>query len=94
MKQGFVRLLMILARQSEKSHIQAVFTRLLLRYEKAVLPATGLNWLIAGGLVYTLGVVFYILDHTKYFIHSHGIWHFFVLGGSICHFIFVIGYLR
>jgi hemolysin III len=61
---------------------------------KAVLPVTGLYWLIAGGLVYTLGVVFYILDHTKYFIHSHGIWHFFVLVGSICHFIFVIGYVR
>jgi hemolysin III len=61
---------------------------------KAVLPATGLYWLIAGGLAYTLGVIFYILDHTKYFIHSHGIWHFFVLVGSICHFIFVIGYLQ
>jgi len=61
---------------------------------KAALPVTGLNWLIAGGLVYTLGVIFYILDHTKYFIHSHGIWHFFVLIGSICHFIFVIGYVR
>ena len=61
---------------------------------KAVLPVTGLYWLIAGGLVYTLGVFFYILDHTKYFIHSHGIWHFFVLVGSICHFIFVIGYLQ
>jgi hemolysin III len=61
---------------------------------KAVLPVTGLYWLIAGGLVYTLGVVFYILDHTKYFTHSHGIWHFFVLVGSICHFIFVIGYVR
>jgi hemolysin III len=61
---------------------------------KAVLPATGLYWLIAGGLVYTLGVIFYVLDHTKYFIHSHGIWHFFVLVGSICHFIFVIGYVR
>jgi len=61
---------------------------------KAVLPVTGLYWLIAGGLVYTLGVIFYVLDHTKYFIHSHGIWHFFVLVGSICHFIFVIGYLQ
>lgn len=61
---------------------------------KAALPTTGLYWLIAGGLVYTLGVIFYILDHTKYFIHSHGIWHFFVLAGSICHFIFIIGYVR
>ncbi len=61
---------------------------------RAELSDAGLYWLTAGGLVYTLGVVFYILDHTRYFIHSHGIWHFFVLVGSICHFIFVIGYVR
>jgi len=61
---------------------------------KAELSDTGLYWLAAGGLVYTLGVFFYILDHTKYMIHSHGIWHFFVLVGSICHFIFVIGYVH
>lgn len=43
-----------------------------------------LNWLIAGGVFYTLGCIFYALDKYKY---MHPIWHFFVLGGSVCHFI-------
>jgi hemolysin III len=50
---------------------------------KAALPATGLHLLIAGGLVYTLGVVFYLNKRLPY---SHAIWHLFVLGGSACHF--------
>ncbi len=45
-----------------------------------------LNWLIAGGVFYTVGCIFYALDKYKY---MHPIWHFFVLGGSICHFISV-----
>lgn len=43
-----------------------------------------LYWLIAGGVFYTVGCIFYALDKHKY---MHPIWHFFVLGGSICHFI-------
>jgi hemolysin III len=61
---------------------------------KAELSEPGLFWLITGGVVYTTGVLFYILDEIKYLNHAHGIWHFFVLVGSICHFIFVIGYVR
>lgn len=45
-----------------------------------------LYWLIAGGLFYTLGTIFFFLDKYKY---MHPIWHLFVLGGSICHFISV-----
>jgi len=61
---------------------------------KAALPAAGLQWLIWGGLAYTSGVVFYILDKAKLLTHAHGIWHFFVLAGSICHFISIIAYVR
>ncbi|MCD8264366.1 MAG: hemolysin III family protein [Tannerellaceae bacterium] len=43
-----------------------------------------LYWLVAGGLFYTVGSIFFSLDKYKY---MHPIWHFFVLGGSICHFI-------
>lgn len=46
-----------------------------------------LYWLIAGGLCYTAGSVFFFLD-TKY-KYMHPIWHLFVLGGGICHFISV-----
>jgi hemolysin III len=61
---------------------------------KAVLPEAGLWWLTAGGLAYTGGVVFYVLDLMNRLTHAHGIWHFFVLTGSACHFVSVIGYLR
>jgi hemolysin III len=61
---------------------------------KAVLPEIGLLWLTVGGLAYTTGVVFYILDKMDKLTHAHGIWHFFVLAGSISHFISIIGYVR
>jgi hemolysin III len=61
---------------------------------KVALPDTGLLWLTLGGLAYTVGVVFYILDKMNKLSHAHGIWHFFVLAGTICHFISIIGYVR
>lgn len=50
-------------------------------------PAVALAWLVAGGLTYTIGTVFY---HNKRIPYSHAIWHLFVLGGSTCHFIAVL----
>jgi hemolysin III len=61
---------------------------------QAALPVAGLWWLTAGGLAYTGGVVFYVLDLMNRLTHAHGIWHFFVLAGSGCHFVSVIGYVR
>lgn len=43
-----------------------------------------LYWLIAGGLFYTMGCVFFFLDKYKY---MHPLWHLFVLGGTACHFL-------
>lgn len=57
----------------------------------AALPFAGLIWLVAGGIVYTLGTIFYGLDTRL--LHAHGIWHLFVLGGSACHFIAVYFYV-
>lgn len=51
------------------------------------LAAGGLWLLIAGGLAYTGGIVFYLVKKVPYF---HSIWHLFVLGGSICHILSVI----
>lgn len=48
------------------------------------LSATGFAWLLAGGIVYTAGVVFYVLDHWLPWCHE--IWHLFVIGGSACHY--------
>jgi hemolysin III len=50
----------------------------------------GLVLLIAGGLAYTAGIVFYIIKGVKYF---HSIWHLFVLGASICHILSVLIYV-
>ena len=57
----------------------------------AALGSAGFAWLVAGGVVYTLGIVFYALD-TKV-RHFHGIWHLFVLGGSLMHFIAIAAYV-
>lgn len=55
------------------------------------LPAAGMAWLVAGGLMYTGGVVFYALD--KKVRHFHGVWHLFVMAGSACHFISILYYV-
>ena len=54
----------------------------------AAVPVAGLGWLVAGGLLYTGGVAFYAW-RARY---SHTVWHLFVLGGSACHFVAVLGY--
>jgi hemolysin III len=55
------------------------------------LPEAGMTWLVAGGLLYTIGIVFYALD--KKIAHSHGIWHLFVLAGSISHYFTILLYV-
>ena len=49
-------------------------------------PPAGLIWLLVGGIVYTVGVLFYALRQLAY---SHAVWHLFVIGGSVCHFFAV-----
>lgn len=56
--------------------------------------SAGMGWLVVGGLAYTGGIIFYVLDHHRKLIHAHGIWHLFVLLGSISHFISIIGYVE
>lgn len=55
------------------------------------MPVPGLVWLVVGGLVYSLGIYFYV--HGERRRHFHGIWHLFVLGGSFCHFICMLLYV-
>jgi len=56
----------------------------------ALAPA-GIAWLLAGGIIYSLGTLFYGLDYRMR--HAHGIWHLFVMGGSVCHYISVLLYV-
>ena len=61
---------------------------------QAAIPTAGVIWLTMGGIAYTVGIVFYVLDSLKKLRHAHGIWHLFVLSGSICHFISIVTYVR
>ncbi len=51
---------------------------------------TGFVMLAAGGLCYTLGVIFFVWEKMRF---NHAIWHLFVMGGSACHVIAVVGYV-
>ena len=54
----------------------------------ALLGPTGFAWLATGGVLYTVGIIFFALDHRLR--HAHGIWHLFVIGGSLLHFIAIM----
>jgi len=54
------------------------------------IPLSGIAWLVAGGLFYTVGVIFFAANRIPY---NHAIWHVFVLAGSICHYIAVMLYV-
>lgn len=58
---------------------------------RAALGSDGFAWLAAGGLIYTAGIVFYVLDARLR--HAHGIWHLFVIGGSAVHYFTVVTYV-
>ena len=51
------------------------------------MPLEGLFWLLAGGIAYTVGVVFYAAKRVRY---CHFVWHLFVVAGTVCHFIAVL----
>lgn len=55
-----------------------------------LVPLGALAWIAAGGLTYTAGVFFFT---AKRIPHHHAIWHLFVLGGSICHYVAVLLYV-
>jgi hemolysin III len=55
------------------------------------LPAPGIAWLAAGGIVYTAGIVFFAL--SKHVVHTHGLWHLCVIAGSACHYVAVLRYV-
>lgn len=62
------------------------------------LPAAAFNWLLAGGIIYTIGGVIYALKlpifNSKHrYFGSHEIFHLFVMAGSICHFIMMFNYV-
>ncbi|WP_313026289.1 PAQR family membrane homeostasis protein TrhA [Pseudomonas lopnurensis] len=57
----------------------------------AALGGAGFAWLLAGGICYTVGILFFVFDDR--FRHWHGIWHLFVMVGSLLHFIAILFYV-
>lgn len=55
-----------------------------------LVPTAGLLWILAGGLAYTVGVLFYVFDARLKF--GHTIWHLFVIAGTTCHYFAVYWY--
>jgi hemolysin III len=56
-----------------------------------VLPAPGFWLLVAGGLSYTIGIIFYAIDSRVHF--SHFVWHLFVMAGSLLHYLMIVMYV-
>ncbi len=55
----------------------------------SAVPLWTIVWLVAGGVAYTAGVIFFVREHVRY---NHFIWHLFVLGGTACHYMAVFTY--
>ncbi len=55
------------------------------------LPAVGVQWLLTGGIFYTVGVVFFALSH--WYAWAHAVWHLFVLAGSVSHYFTILLYV-
>jgi hemolysin III len=53
------------------------------------LPAAGIAWIVAGGALYTAGIPFFAATRVRY---AHFVWHLFVLGGTVCHYVAVLRY--
>lgn len=56
----------------------------------AAVPVGAMAWLIGGGVFYVAGIAFYANDHRRLF---HSVWHLFVMGGSVCHFLAVLWHM-
>jgi hemolysin III len=59
---------------------------------RKAMPGWGLGLLLAGGVAYTVGVVFYLMDEKK-MPWAHGVWHLFVLTGSAIHYLTMMLYI-
>jgi len=54
---------------------------------RQALPPEAIRWLIAGGIVYTAGIAFFAM--SKRVPYTHGVWHLFAIGGSVCHYVLI-----
>jgi hemolysin III len=60
------------------------------------LPSGAIGWLIAGGVAYSIGAIILAIDRPHLWpgkFSAHDLWHLFVLGGSICHFVMMARFI-
>lgn len=63
---------------------------------RTALPEAALGWLLAGGIVYTVGTVIFALQRPRLYpgvFSSHELWHCFVLAGSACHYVLMVRFI-
>jgi len=60
---------------------------------KERLSSTGMQLLVGGGLLYTLGVPFFVKNRQTFKVPDHTIWHMFVLAGAAAHYFFILGHI-
>jgi hemolysin III len=63
---------------------------------QAALSPVGLKWLVAGGVIYSVGTIIFALDKPHLWpgrFSAHDLWHLFVMGGSACHFVVMARYV-
>jgi hemolysin III len=63
---------------------------------RAALPGAAIGWLVAGGVAYSIGAVILATDRPHLWpgkFSAHDLWHLFVLGGSICHFVMMARFI-
>ena len=70
--------------------MQKLFPVIAIRPLLATLPLAGFGWLLAGGLCYTLGVIFFVWKTMPF---NHAVWHLFVMLGSGLHYACVLLYV-
>ena len=58
---------------------------------KETVPSLGIDWLVAGGIAYTVGAILYSIKKIPY---NHAIFHLFVLLGTFCHYIAIVKYIQ
>jgi hemolysin III len=63
---------------------------------RMALSPAALGWLVGGGAAYSIGTIFFATNRPNLWpgkFEAHDLWHLFVLGGSICHFVLMLGYV-
>jgi hemolysin III len=63
---------------------------------RSALPSAAMAWMTAGGIIYTLGTIVYATERPNLWpgkFTAHDLWHVFVLAGSVCHYVMMLGFV-